>query len=69
MHTIKNHTIPIHWIAKSRDNTTIVYGCVTVGNELNSGQEELLTFENEQDWEDELHNLGIAEIERRAKKY
>jgi len=64
MHTIKDHIIPIFWIAKSFDNTTIVYGCVPVGNELNTGQEELLTFEDDTLWEEELNKLGITEIEK-----
>jgi len=64
MHSVIGHTNIVYWIAKSKDETTIVYGCVEVGDQLNTGQEILLTFNDEESWEQELNYLGITEIEK-----
>jgi len=63
MIAIKNTTENnIWWIVKSTDGTIIHHGVLEPNVELTSGQETLQQFTTEQDWLNELTNLGVSII-------
>lgn len=56
---VKDHIVDTYWIAKATDNSVIHYGCVPVGGVVESGQDELELFTDEQPWIDRLDELEV----------
>ena len=61
MKELKGHTETKYWIATSTD--VVHYGIAEVGQTVTTGQDELIVYDNEEDWKNKLNNTYNIEIE------
>ena len=64
MKQLKGHTQTKWWIAYAGD--IVHYGKVEVGQKVSTGQSELISFDNEEDWKSHLKNTFNIDIDDKS---